>query len=78
MSMNFLDEMDEWPEYHTVREVVIQLEKEHLQLCQDLEAIESGPVSEATARELKTRVESIQKRLREVRGKLTEALDLYR
>lgn len=78
MSMNFLDETDDWPEYQTVREEIRRLESEYSELSGELQAIQSTSVSDAEAKALASRVDSLQSRLKEVRRKLDASLSLYR
>mgnify|MGYP000386240253 CR=1 FL=1 len=78
MSMNFLDETDDWPEYQTIRDEIRRLETEYNELSREVQAIQSTPVPDAEAKALPKRVDSLQSKLKEVRKKLDASLSLYR
>lgn len=78
MSMNFLDETDDWPEYDTVRDEIRRLESEYSELQAELDAIQSKPVSGAAAGEWAREVEVLKTKLKEVQDKLDATLSLYR
>jgi predicted nuclease with TOPRIM domain len=78
MSMNFLDETDDWPEYQTIREEIHRLEMEYNELNRELQAIQSISLSDVSAEEMAQKVESMKTKLKEVQRKLDASLSLYR
>ncbi|MCU0574083.1 MAG: hypothetical protein MUC41_13960 [Syntrophobacteraceae bacterium] len=78
MSMNFLDETDDWPEYQTIREEIHRLESEYGELSRELQAIQSISLSDVSAEEMAQKVESMKTKLKEVQRKLDASLSLYR
>lgn len=78
MSMNFLDETDDWPEYQTIREEIHRLEMEYNELNRELQAIQSISPSDVSAEEMTRRVESMKTKLEEIRRKLDASLSMYR
>jgi chromosome segregation ATPase len=78
MSMYFLDDTDDWPEYQTIRDEIHRLEREHLELSRELEEIESGRAAVSTADDLAARIHGLRARLKDVQRKLDESLSMYR
>ncbi len=78
MSMYFLDETDDWPEYQTIRDEVHRLEREYLELSRELEEIESGRAADSSADDLAVRSHGLRARLKDVQRKLDESLSMYR
>ncbi len=74
MSMNFLDETDDWPEYGIVRDEIQRLEQEYRELRRALEAVELSPETVHSGAD----VEAIKTRLEAVRGMLDASLSMYR
>jgi hypothetical protein len=78
MSMNFLDETDDWPEYQTIRDEIQRLEEEYLLLSRELEAATSGRPSDAAVNDRQAKVSDLRARLLTVQRKLDASLSLYR
>ena len=78
MSMYFLDETDDWPEYEIVKDDIRRLEIEHLQLRKELKKIEAVFKSDPAKEELKTRIDGLKKKLKEMEKKLDGSLRMYR
>ena len=54
MSMNFLDETDDWPEYQIVKDDIRRLDIAHLQLSKELIYIETALQSDPANAAFKT------------------------
>ncbi len=78
MSMNFLDETDDWPEYQTVRDEIHRLEKEHLELQKALNIAESACQAAPADGDLRAKVGRLREELKEIEKKLDESLSMYR
>jgi hypothetical protein len=78
MSMYFLDDTDDWPEYQTIREEIHGLDKEHLEFGKELKEAESALKSDLSNEELKTKVDWLKKKLEEIEKKLDDSLSMYR
>jgi hypothetical protein len=78
MSMYFLDETDDWPEYQTIKDEITRLERERLELSRELEEIESGRAADSAADDPAARIHGLRARLRDVQRKLDESLSMYR
>lgn len=78
MSMYFLDETDDWPEYQTIKDEITRLEREHAELCRKLEEIESGRAADSTADDPAVRIHGLRAKLKDVQRKLDESLSMYR
>ncbi len=78
MSMDFLDDTDDWPEYETVRDEIKRLDREHEELVQELREAESASESHPAGEELKAKVVELRKRLLEIERKLDATLTMYR
>ena len=78
MSMYFLDDTDDWPEYQTIRDEIHRLEKEHLELRRELEEAESASRADSADKDLKVEINTLRIKLREIQQKLEESLNMYR
>jgi seryl-tRNA synthetase len=78
MSMYFLDETDDWPEYRVVRDEVQRLETERNEVARELERTEAGCEGGIADKDLKLGIEVLKKRLKDIEEKLSASLTLYR
>jgi uncharacterized coiled-coil DUF342 family protein len=78
MSMNFLDDTDDWPEYRIVKNDIHRLEMEHLALSKELQEAESALKSDLVNENLRAKVDRFRKKLEEIQKKLNESLNMYR
>ena len=78
MSMYFYDEADDWPEYHIIKDDIHRLEKEHLEIRKELYKIESSSASHPENKDLKTRLDVLKNKLKEVENRLEKSSNLYR
>ena len=78
MSMYFLDDTDDWPEYQTIREEIHRLEKENLELRKELREAESAFTSDPSGKNLEVKIDGIKKKLKEIERKLDESISMYR
>jgi hypothetical protein len=78
MSMYFLDETDDWPEYKIVRDEINQLDIELLELQRQLQEAESGLQSQPENDDVKAGIRVLKKKLQETEEKLNESLRMYR
>lgn len=78
MSMYFLDETDDWPEYQTVRDEIQRLDKEYLELTKELQKAEAALGSNATDGDLKAKIAELKKKLKDIENKLDGSLSMYR
>ncbi len=78
MSMYFLDETDDWPEYAIVKDDIRRLDMEHLRLSKELKAAEAAFKSDPSNREMQTRLDRLKKKAKEVGEKLDGSLNMYR
>ena len=78
MSMYFLDETEDWPEYKIIKNDIHRLEREHLEFSKELQEAESALKLEILNEELKAKVDRIQKKLKRIEKRLNESLNLYR
>ena len=78
MSMYFFDDTDDWPEYQTIRDEIHGLDKQYLELREELNAAESAFESDPSNEELKAKVDWLKKKLEEIAKKLDESLSMYR
>lgn len=78
MSMDFLDETDDWPEYQAVRDEIRRLDKEHLELERELKAAEAALGSDSENEDLRARVDALRKKIKEIEAKLDSSLSMYR
>jgi chromosome segregation ATPase len=78
MSMNFLDETDDWPEYQTIKDEIHRLEKEHLELRKELNAAESAYATDSANDDLRAKASRLRERLKDIEKKLDQSLSMYR
>ena len=78
MSMNFLDDTDDWPEYQTIRDEIHRLENEHLELRKELEEAEFASRVDPADKDLKGKINTLEIKLREIQKKLEDSLSMYR
>ncbi len=78
MSMNFLDETDDWPEYQTVRDEIHRLEMEHSELQKALNTAESACRAAPADGDLRAEAGRLREELKEIEKKLDESLSMYR
>ena len=78
MSMNFLDDTDDWPEYRIVKNDIHRLETEHLALSKELQRAQISSKSDLVNEELRAKVDRLKKRLGEIEKRLNESLNMYR
>jgi len=78
MSMNFLDETDDWPEYEIVKDYIRRLDIAHLQLRKELKETEAALRSDPANEELQNRIDGFKKKLQEMEKKLDGTLSMYR
>jgi hypothetical protein len=78
MSMNFLDETDDWLEYQTVRDEINRLDREHLELLKELEEAVSDCRSDSADEGLRIKVDRLRMKLKEIEDKLDASLSMYR
>jgi len=78
MSMYFLDETDDWPEYQTIKDEIQQLDKRLIELKKELQQAESAVKSDPQNQNLKTRAVALEQQLKEIEQKLDESLSMYR
>lgn len=78
MSMNFLDETDDWPEYQIVKDDIRRLDVAHLEFRKELIHIETALRSDPANTALKTRRDELKNQLTELEKKLDSTLSMYR
>jgi hypothetical protein len=78
MSMNFLDETDDWPEYQLIRDEIHRLENEHLELQKALNLAESACQMAPADDDLRLKVNRLKERLMETEKKLNASISMYR
>jgi seryl-tRNA synthetase len=78
MSMNFLDDTDDWPEYQIIKNDIHRLEKEHLEFSKELQEAESTLRVDIVNAELKAKVNQLKKKLKKIEKRLNESLNLFR
>ncbi|MBC8432848.1 hypothetical protein [Desulfobacula sp.] len=78
MSMNFLEDTDDWPEYDIIKADIRRLETQHVESRKKLLAAESAFRSDPESQELKTRVNGLKKKMKEIEKRLEGALSMYR
>ena len=78
MSMYFLDETDDWPEYEIIKAEIQHLDKQHLDLRKELEEVATSLQSDTANQDLKAKSCTIKKKLEEIERKLDESLSMYR
>jgi hypothetical protein len=78
MSMYFVDDTDDWPEYQTIRDEIHRLDKEHLELRKELAEAEPAFKSDPANEVLRAKVDGLSKKLEEIEKKLDQSLSMYR
>ena len=78
MSMNFLDDTNDWPEYQIIKNDIHRLEKEHLEFSKELQEAESTLRVDIVNAELKAKVNQLKKKLKKIEERLNESLNLFR
>jgi hypothetical protein len=78
MSMYFLDETDDWPEYQTVRDVIHRLEQERAAILEDIRDAESAMAAGPVNGDSRAKLDGLRMELGDVEKKLDESLSLYR
>ena len=78
MSMYFLDDTEDWPEYKIIKNDIHRLEKEHLEFRKELKDAESALRFDIMNEELKAKVDRLKEKLEEIEKRLDESLNLYR
>lgn len=78
MSMYFLDETDDWPEYRVIRDEINRLDKEFLELQKQLQQAETKLFAGPEDDSLRAEIDLLRKRLQETEAKLNESLSMYR
>jgi len=78
MSMYFLDETDDWPEYQTIRDEIHRLDKEYLELTKELQKAEAASKNEPANIDLKAKMVELKKKLSEIQKRLDESFSMYR
>lgn len=78
MSMYFLDETDDWPEYKVVRDRINQLDREFLELQKQLQKAETDLPAEPDDGKLEAGIDLLKQRLQEIAVQLNESLRMYR
>ena len=78
MSMNFLDDTNDWPEYQIIKNDIHRLEKEHLEFSKELQEAESTLRVDIVNAELKAKANQLKKKLKKIEKRLNESLNLFR
>lgn len=78
MSMYFLDETDDWPEYQTIRDEIQQLDRKLIELQKELQQAEAALESDPQNRDLKAEVDALKQQVKAIKHKLDESLSMYR
>jgi hypothetical protein len=78
MSMNFLDETDDWAEYQIIRDEIRRLENEHLELQKALSMAESASHTAPADDDLRVEVNRLRAILKDIEKKLDESISMYR
>jgi len=78
MSMYFLDETDDWPEYKVIRDEINRLDREFIELQKQLQEAETELCCNPEDDALKARIDTLRKSLQETEAKLNESLRMYR
>jgi hypothetical protein len=78
MSMYFLDETDDWPEYKIVRDEIQRLEKAHTVCNKELQEARVDLRCDPANEDLKVRIDGLEQKLKEIEKKLDESLSMYR
>jgi hypothetical protein len=78
MSMYFYDETDDWPEYAIAKDDIHRLENEYLESRKLLQETESALRSDPANENLKTRMDELKIKVKEIEKQLTGSTGLYR
>jgi hypothetical protein len=78
MSMYFYDETDDWPEYAIAKDAIHRLEKGYLESRKLLQETESALRSDPANENLKTRMDELKIKVKEIEKQLTGSTGLYR
>ena len=78
MSMYFYDETDDWPEYVIAKDDIHRLENEYLESRKLLQETESALRSDPANENLKTRMDELKIKVKEIEKQLTGSTGLYR
>ena len=78
MSMYFYDETDDWPEYAIIKQDIQRLENEYLESRKLLQEAESAFRSDSANENLKTKVDELKGKMKDIETRLTGAMGLYR
>ncbi len=78
MSMYFLDDTDDWPEYKIIKNEIHRIEREHLEFSKELQEAESALRFDIVNEELKAKVDRLKKKLKGIEKRLNESLNMYR
>ncbi len=78
MSMYFLDETDDWPEYQTIRDEINRLETEHAAVLEELKTAKLAFTSNPADEESKARADRLKRKLEEIEERLDNSLSMYR
>lgn len=78
MSMYFLDETDDWPEYEIIKEEIRRLDEKHVELQKELQGAESALLSDPANSELRSKADRLRNELEEIGKKLDDSLSMYR
>jgi len=78
MSMYFLDDTEDWPEYKIIKNDIHRLEKEYFEFIKELQKAESALKFDTMNAELNAKVYQLRKKLKEIEKRLNESLNMYR
>jgi len=78
VSMYFLDETDDWPEYEIIKEEIRRLDEKHVELQKELQGAESALLSDPANSELRSKADRLRNELEEIGKKLDDSLSMYR
>jgi predicted nuclease with TOPRIM domain len=78
MSMYFLDDTEDWPEYKIIKNDIYRLEKEYFEFIKELQKAESALKFDTMNAELNAKVYQLRKKLKEIEKRLNESLNMYR
>jgi hypothetical protein len=77
MSMYFYDETDDWPEYQIIKDDIYRMEKEHVEIRKELQEAESAFASHPDDKDLKTKLDGLKHKLKEIENRLENSSTLY-
>jgi hypothetical protein len=78
MSMYFLDDTEDWPEYKIIKNEIHRLEKEYFEFIKKLQEAESALRFDIENAELNAKVDQLKKKLKKIEKRLNESLNMYR